>query len=217
MLSRNRTTVCLSLLVLAATGLASAEVDREKLMKPDEMNETAPDTFLAKFQTTQGDFAIEVTRAWAPLGADRFYNLVKNGFYDGVRFFRVLPGFVVQFGINGDPEVSAKWREANIEDDPVVESNLKGHITYAMGGPGTRTTQVFINLEDNTRLDKMGFAPFGKVVEGMEIVEKLFGGYGEGAPSGRGPHQGRIQGEGNAYLEKEFPKLDHVKSATVQQ
>ena len=175
----------------------------------------APETFRARFETSAGDFVIAVRRDWAPHGADRFYNLVKSGYYDGVRFFRVIPGFMAQFGIHGDPQVSATWRERSIPDDPVRQSNARGMVTFATAGPNTRTTQVFINYRDNAGLDGQGFAPFGQVVEGMEVVDRLFAGYGEGAPRGRGPDQGRIQAEGNAYLEREFAKLDYVKRATV--
>jgi peptidyl-prolyl cis-trans isomerase A (cyclophilin A) len=179
------------------------------------MTARAPATFRARFETSKGIFVIEVRRDWAPLGADRFYNLVKSGYYDGVRFFRVIPGFMAQFGIHGDPRVSAAWRDARIPDDPVRQRNARGMVTFATAGPGTRTTQLFINYRDNNPLDGMGFAPFGRVVEGMEVVDRLYGGYGEGAPGGRGPDQGRIQAEGNAYLERAFPELDQVRRATI--
>jgi peptidyl-prolyl cis-trans isomerase A (cyclophilin A) len=180
------------------------------------LNEKAPDTFKAKFATSKGDFVIEVTRAWAPNGADRFYNLVKNGYFDECRFFRVIAGFMVQFGINGDPAVNSVWHEARIPDDPVKESNKRGYVTFATAGPGTRTTQIFINFNDrNIMLDSQGFAPFGKVIVGMEIVDSLYSGYGEGGPEGRGPAQGRAQTEGNSYLTKEFPNLDYIKAATI--
>ncbi|HSC29192.1 MAG TPA: peptidylprolyl isomerase, partial [Vicinamibacterales bacterium] len=187
------------------------------LENPAGLREQAPATYKARFDTTKGVFVIEVTRAWAPKGADRFYNLVKNGFYDNARFFRVISGFMVQFGIHGDPSVSAVWRSAQIPPDPVKQSNKRGFITYAMGGsPDTRTTQVFINFQDNSRLDESGFAPFGEVTSGMTVVDKIFSGYGEGAPRGSGPEQGRIQQQGNAYLMKEFPKLDYIKKATIE-
>jgi peptidyl-prolyl cis-trans isomerase A (cyclophilin A) len=179
------------------------------------VGQTAPAVFRARFETSAGSFVIEVQREWAPLGADRFYALVKSGYYDGVRFFRVLPRFMAQFGIHGDPQVSAKWRDQRIADDPVRQSNTRGMVSYATAGPGTRTTQVFINYADNSMLDGQGFAPFGRVVEGMEVVDRLYAGYGEGAPRGRGPDQGRMQAEGNAYLERDFPKLDFVKRATI--
>ncbi|MGO9093583.1 MAG: peptidylprolyl isomerase [Bryobacteraceae bacterium] len=184
-------------------------------MEPSATTEPAPEVFQARFETSRGDFIVEVTRRSAPLGADRFYDLVKNGVFDGARFFRVLPGFVVQFGIPGDPDIARLWRGAQIPDDPVVESNRRGRITFATSGPNSRTTQVFINLADNASLDAMGFAPFGRVSEGMDIVGQLHSGYGEGAPRGRGPEQGRIQAEGNAYLERQFPKLDHIKRAAI--
>ena len=176
----------------------------------------APDTYKVRFDTGKGAFVLEVNRSWAPLGADRFYALVKSGFYDGARFFRVLPGFVVQFGIAADPAVSAKWRNANLQDDPVTQSNRRGTITFATGGPNTRTTQVFINLADNARLDSSGFAPFGVVTQGMDVVEQLYSGYGEGAPNGSGPAQPQAEAEGNAYFEREFPKLDYIRKATVE-
>jgi peptidyl-prolyl cis-trans isomerase A (cyclophilin A) len=160
---------------------------------------------------------VEVTRAWSPLGADRFYNLVKNHFYDGAPFFRVLPGFVAQFGLSAKPEISRVWASAAIKDDPVTQSNLEGYLTFATGGPNTRTTQVFINLGDNQNLDGMGFSPFGKVIEGMDVVQKFYSGYGEGAPGGRGPDQSRLTNEGKAYIEKSFPLLDSTKTAVIVQ
>jgi peptidyl-prolyl cis-trans isomerase A (cyclophilin A) len=169
-----------------------------------------------RIDTSKGVFVIEVTRAWAPTGADRFYNLVKNGFYDNARFFRVISGFMVQFGINGDPAIMANWRTAQIPDDAVTQSNTRGTITFATAGPNTRTSQVFINFADNARLDQSGFAPFGKVVSGMNVVDSLNAEYGEGAPRGRGPDQGRLQSEGNAYLAKEFPRMDYIKKATIE-
>lgn len=182
---------------------------------PAKLMDKAPDSFKAKFETTKGTFTVEVTRSLAPNGADRFYNLVKSGYFKDIRFFRVIPGFMAQFGIAGDPAVSAAWRAAHIADDAVKGSNARGAITFAMAGPNTRTTQLFLNLVDNARLDNMGFPPFGKVVEGMDVVDKLNGEYGEGAPRGRGPDQGRIQAEGNAYLAKDFPNLDSIKSVTL--
>ena len=185
------------------------------LSKPELATEKAPAKFKVKMSTTKGDFVIEVTRDWAPNGADRFYNLVKIGYFTDVAFFRVIEGFMAQFGIHGDPAISAKWRSANITDDPVRESNQKGYLSFATAGPNTRTTQLFINLVNNKRLDGMGFSPIGKVVEGMDIVETLFSEYGEGAPSGRGPDQGRVQKQGNTYLKASFPNLDYIKSATI--
>ena len=186
------------------------------LLDPSLAKEKAPDKFKAKFTTTKGDFVIEVTRDWAPQGADRFYNLVKIGYFDDVAFFRNIQGFMVQFGINGDPKVNEKWTKANIKADPVKKSNTRGYVTYAQGGsPNSRTTQMFINFGDNSQLDGMSFSPFGRVVEGMDVVDKLYNGYGEGAPRGRGPDQGRIQEEGNAYLKKSYPKLDYVEKAEI--
>jgi peptidyl-prolyl cis-trans isomerase A (cyclophilin A) len=182
---------------------------------PTKLTETAPETFKAQFDTTKGKFTVEVTRSLAPNGADRFYNLVRSGYFTDIAFFRVIPGFMCQFGIHGDPAVSAKWRDANIADDPVKGSNTRGTITFATAGPNTRTTQLFINFGDNTGLDGQGFSPFGKVTEGMDVVDKINSEYGEGAPGGNGPAQGRVQGEGNAYLKKDFPNLDYIKSATI--
>ena len=183
--------------------------------KSDALKQTAPKSFQVRFETSKGPFAVEVTREWAPRGADRFYNLVRNGFYDECRFFRVLSRFVAQIGINGDPKIAAVWENATIKDDPVVKSNRRGFVTYAMAGPNTRTTQIFFNFGDNIRLDEMGFAPFGKVIEGLTVLDSLHADYGEGAPQGSGPRQDLIALQGNAYLEKEFPKLDYVQFARV--
>ncbi|MGH2570813.1 MAG: peptidylprolyl isomerase [bacterium] len=193
-------------------------VDKAMLMKPAELKETAPATFKVKFTTSKGDFVVQVTREWSPNGADRFYNLVKHGFYDDVRFFRVLSGFMAQFGIHGDPAIQKNWREANIVDDKVVKSNTRGMITYAKtGAPNSRSTQLFINFGDNARsLDPQGFSPFGEVVSGMDVVDKLHAGYGEGAPNGKGPNQMEMQTQGNAYLAKSFPNLDYIKTARIQ-
>jgi peptidyl-prolyl cis-trans isomerase A (cyclophilin A) len=207
--------------VVVVVGLATASLGAGQgaaaLKNPAALKETAPATFKAAFDTSAGTFVIEVRRSWAPNGADRFYNLVKNGFFDDARFFRVISNFMVQFGIHADPAVSAVWRNARISPDPVRESNRRGFVTYAMAGsPDSRTTQVFINFRDNVGLDAQGFAPFGQVVSGMDVVDKLHSGYGEGAPSGKGPEQGRVQAEGNAYLIKSFPNLDYTKKATIQ-
>ncbi len=185
------------------------------LLHPETLRAKAPDAYDVKFVTTAGDFSVRVTRAWAPVGADRFYNLVRHHFYDGASFFRVLPGFMAQFGLSSSPQVSKAWEHANIKDDPVVQSNHKGFVSYAMAGPNTRTTQVFINTGNNERLNQSGFSPFGVVTEGMEVVEKLYSGYGEGAPDGRGPNQGLIAARGRTYLDQGFPKLDSIKTATV--
>jgi peptidyl-prolyl cis-trans isomerase A (cyclophilin A) len=200
--------------VLFALCLAAPALS-QNLANPAALNERAPATYKVQFDTSRGAFVVEVKRDWAPNGADRFYNLVKNGFYDDARFFRVVTGFMVQFGINADPKVSSVWREARIKDDPVRQSNKRGFITFATAGPDTRTTQVFINFADNAALDGQGFAPFGQIVSGMNVVDTLFADYGEGAPRGRGPAQDRIQRDGNAYLNSEFAKLDYIKKATI--
>ena len=195
----------------------AASAPRKSLLNPAGLNEKAPATYKAKFDTSAGEFTIQVTREWAPNGADRFYNLVKNGFFDEARFFRAVPNFMVQFGINGDPMVAKVWMNARIPPDPVKQGNKKGFITFAMGAtPDTRTTQVFINFRNNSNLDGMGFASFGEVVSGIEVVDKIYTGYGEGAPRGGGPPQNRVQMEGNAYLIKSFPKMDYIKKAMIE-
>ena len=180
------------------------------LMNPASMKGRAPDTFKVHFNTTAGPITVEVTRAWSPLGADRFYNLSRHHFFDGAAFFRVVPGFVVQFGLPANPKVSQVWAAANIKDDAVTQSNHRGSLTFATAGANTRTTQLFINLGENVRLDKMGFSPFGTVVEGMDVVDKIYSGYGEK------PDQDLITKQGKAYLDKNFPKLDRIVSATVE-
>lgn len=175
----------------------------------------APDVYRVKLETTKGDVVIEVTRAWAPRAADRFFELVNDRFFDGARFFRVVKGFVAQFGLKGDPKIDGLWGQMKMPDDPVVESNKKGTISFAMDGPATRTTEVFINLADNVRLDKRGFAPFGKVVEGMDNVELFYKAYGDMAPRGPGPDPAKIQREGNRYLDRDYPRLDSIKRAVV--
>jgi peptidyl-prolyl cis-trans isomerase A (cyclophilin A) len=202
--------------VAICAALAPSQAQPQNLANPAALTEQAPAIYKAHFDTSKGVFKIEVHRDWAPNGADRFYNLVKNGFFDNARFFRVISGFMVQFGINGDPKLSAVWREARIKDDPVTKSNARGAVTFATAGPDTRTTQVFISYADNSRLNDQGFAPFGIVTgSGMDVVDKLYSGYGEGAPQGRGPAQGRLQSEGNAYLSSAFPNLDYIKKATI--
>ena len=174
-----------------------------------QLRQSAPATYRIRFETSAGTFTVEVTKAWAPLGADRLYALASHGFFDGARFFRVVSGFVAQFGINGNPEIQAHWREAGIPDDPVLQHNRRGTVTFATAGPNTRTTQLFISFRDNSNLDPMGFAPVGRVVEGMSVVDRLYSGYGEQ------PDQGRIQMEGNAYLAAQFPRLDSIVHTTV--
>ncbi len=213
-----------ALLLSGLTGIAEDKTETKPVEKtaptadltdPSKLTEKAPATFKVKFDTTKGAFTVEVTRSLAPNGADRFYNLVKAGYFKDIAFFRVVPGFMVQFGMHGDPKMTAIWNHANIQDDPVKGSNTRGTITYATAGPNTRSCQFFINFGDNSRLDSQGFAPFGKVTEGMEVVDKLNGEYGDGAPWGKGPSQKQIEDEGNAYLKKSFPNLDYIKSATI--
>ena len=185
------------------------------LLQPATLRAKAPAEYEVKFVTTAGEFTIKVVRAWAPNGADRFYNLVRHHFYDGASFFRVLPGFMAQFGISAYPEVSKVWEHANIKDDPIVQSNHRGFVSFATAGSNTRTTQVFINYGNNEALDRSGFSAFAVVSDGRDVVDKLYSGYGEGAPDGHGPDQGLISSRGRAYLEKSFPKLDSIRSATL--
>ena len=170
----------------------------------------APATFDAKFETTAGDFVIHVEREWAPIGADRFYHLIMTGVYDDCKFFRVVPGFMVQFGISGDPKIAAKWRDAKMKDDPVMKSNKRGFVTFAkLGLPNSRSAQIFISYKDNSSLDSQGFAPFGKVVEGMDVVDNIYSEYGEK------PDQFELMTRGNEYLNEKFPKLDGVRKVTI--
>jgi peptidyl-prolyl cis-trans isomerase A (cyclophilin A) len=179
------------------------------LLQPTQLTAQSPDVYEVKFSTSKGDFVVKVTRAWAPMGADRFYNLVTHGFFTGAAFFRVVPNFIIQFGLSADPAVNSAWQNARIKDDPVTQSNKPGYITFATAGPHTRTTQLFINFGNNAFLDRQGFAPFGQVTSGLEVVHKLHSGYGEK------PDQGAITTQGKAYLDKNFPNLDTIKSAVV--
>ncbi len=190
---------------------APAATPAPNLMNPSTLKAQAPDLYRVKFATTHGDFVVEVHRAWAPLGADRFYNLVVNNFFTDAAFFRYVPGFIVQFGLPANPAIGRVWQTANIKDDPVKHSNTRGTLTFATAGPNTRTTQLFINLNDNGPLDGQGFAAFGSVTSGMSVVEGLYSGYGEK------PDQGRITAQGKAYIDQNFPKLDSIKSATVEE
>ncbi|HYL75213.1 MAG TPA: peptidylprolyl isomerase [Bryobacteraceae bacterium] len=194
-----------------------ASTGRLSAANPALLKAKAPDVFKAGFTTTKGDFVIEVHRDWAPNGADRFYNMVKSGFFTEVYFFRVVPKFMVQFGISGTPKVAAAWEKANIQDDPQKESNKRGNVTFAQAGrPNTRASQLFINFADNTFLDKQNFPPFGTVISGMDVVDQIYSGYGEmSVMGGRGPDPGRIESEGNAYLVKNFPKLDKINTAKI--
>jgi peptidyl-prolyl cis-trans isomerase A (cyclophilin A) len=199
----------------ATAAKAPAAAFDAALLHPETLRLKAPAEYDGNFVTTAGNFTIKVTRAWAPNGADRFYNLVRHHFYDGAAFFRVLPGFMAQFGMSAYPEVSRAWEQANIKDDPIVQSNHRGFVSFAMAGPNTRTTQVFINFGNNERLDQSGFSAFGMVTDGMEVVDKLYSGYGEGAPDGHGPDQSKIGSQGHMYLEKNFEKLDIIKTARL--
>ena len=215
MMFRVATTIALGF-VAACSGADAPGAD-PGLARPDQatLASPAPDSFKVVFETSKGNFTVHAHRDWAPLGVDRFYHLVRVGYYDDVRFFRVLRGFMAQFGVHGNPRVNAAWEALRLEDDPVKQSNRRGMVSYAMGGPNTRTTQLFINYGNNANLDPMGFAPIGEVIEGMAVVDSLYANYGEGAPDGSGPDQGRIMAEGNAYLTAGFPRLDFIRRARV--
>jgi peptidyl-prolyl cis-trans isomerase A (cyclophilin A) len=213
---RVRRTALIALACAALTGCGGGGTPApsgppDALLHPAKLIATSPRRFTATFKTTKGTLIIDVHRSWAPKGADRFYNLVRSGFFDGVVFFRVVPRFVVQFGISPYPKVSAVWQNATIADDPGAVHNTRGRVTFAAAGPNTRTTQVFINLGDNSRLDQSGFAPFGTVVSGMDVVDKLYGGYADSPTQ----QQGEMATLGNAWLKKNYPKLDSIKTARV--
>lgn len=208
-LLRAASTVVWTLLVLliALTGCS----------KPPPPKIVVPDVFRVKFQTSQGNFTVEANRAWAPRGVDRFHELVRMHYFDQNRFFRVIKGFIAQFGVHRDFDVHGKWREFFIVDDPPKEKNLRGTLAFAMSGPNTRATEIFINLADNKALDEQGFVPFAKIVEGVEVIDKLYSGYGEMRPEGKDIDAGRVEGETNEYLVPRFPKMDYIKTATFVQ
>lgn len=215
---RTFATATTTLLALACGG-GEEEVPEElrnPLLYPGRLTEPAPERFEAHFETTAGSFVVEVHRDWAPLGADRFYNLVKNGFYDDQRIYRVVEGFMVQFGIHGDPLVDYQWRDELLLDDPVVATNARGRVSFAKGGANSRTVEVFINFRDNGDLDSRGFAPFGEVVEGMDVVDAFHSGYGDGPPRGEGPYQAQAHAQGNEYFDADFPELDRIVRAWVE-
>lgn len=214
--SRVTAVVAVGTLTACATDAGGSRAP-QGLIQPDRaaLATPAPDSFKVAFETSKGNFVVQAHRDWAPRGVDRFYHLVQLGYFDDTRFFRVLSGFMAQFGLHGDPRVNAAWEPLTIEDDPVKQTNRRGMVTFATGGPNTRTTQLFINYADNSRLDPMGFAPIGEVVEGMAVVDSLHADYGEGAPDGTGPDQGKIASEGNAYLTREFPRLDFIRHARI--
>jgi peptidyl-prolyl cis-trans isomerase A (cyclophilin A) len=214
---RHRTTGRAAAVALPAllTVLACTEARAQAPSDPASL--AAADSFVVRFETTRGAVDLMVRREWAPLGAVQFGLAVADGYYDGAAFFRALRGFVVQWGIAADPAMTAKWRDRRIADDPATQSNRRGTVTFASGGPNTRTVQLFVNLRDNARLDAMGFPPIGEVVRGMEVVDALHTGYGEGAPAGRGPSQDRLTSEGEPYLAREFPQLDRIRTARIVQ
>ena len=215
-----RLSALVAFLALALSPLASAHAQAPaaapSLKDPASFTEKAPESFKAKLDTTKGPFVIEVTRAWAPNGADRFYNLVKSGYLDEANFFRVVPNFMAQFGINRDPKNATKWRIARIHDDPVKESNKRGYVTFATSGPTEHHAALRQLRRQRPTLDSQGFSPFGVVTTGMDVVDKLYNGYGDGPPYGRGPDQSLLQIQGNAYLDRLFPMLDGIKKATIE-
>jgi peptidyl-prolyl cis-trans isomerase A (cyclophilin A) len=215
-LKRLTTAVAVCTAVMFTGSFTAAEDLNPALLDPSKATEKAPRHFKVNLQTTSGDIVIQVNRDWAPNGVDRFYNLVKIGYYDDTAFFRVIEDFMAQVGMHADPRVTNAWFKAPIEDDKIATSNVRGTVSFAMRTTrNSRTTQFFINFVDNSFLDKSGFAPIGKVVEGMDVADSLYSKYGEGAPSGNGPSQGGILKEGNAYLKKEFPRLDYINTATI--
>jgi peptidyl-prolyl cis-trans isomerase A (cyclophilin A) len=207
--------LALSAAVSLALGGCSSADESKKDVKTAPKVEKTPDVFQAVFDTSRGQVAIEVHRDWAPVGVDHFYSLIRTGYYDGVRFFRVTHNYV-QFGISGDPSTNGLWATAYLPDDPVKQSNVKGTLSFAHLGKNTRTTQLFFNMKDNKDLDKQGFAPLGKVVTGMDVVERFFSAYGDMAPRGQGPDPSKIEVQGNTYLDAKFPRLDYIKKATIQ-
>ena len=203
----------------ACGGEPEAQAPREApnpLLTPSRLTETAPATFRVRLTTSAGEVVLLVHRDWAPLGVDRFYNLVKNGFYDDVRVYRVLDGFMAQFGLNGDPRVNMAWKSRVIVDDPVAHTNARGTVSFAKGSVHTRTTEVFINYRDNASLDERGFAPIAEVVEGMDVVDAFYKEYGDGPPRGDGPYQAQAQAQGNAYLDASFPELTRIERAVIE-
>ena len=224
-----RRTVVLASLVIAASvttvacgadgaGSGGSSSASSALSNPDKaaIAAPAPDSFRVAVETSKGNFTILARRAWAPKGVDRFYHLVRLGFFNDVRFFRVLPGFMAQFGMHGDPQVNSAWESLRFDDDPVVETNKRGAVTFAKTSePNSRSTQLFINTVDNRNLDGDGFAPIGEVIEGLAVVDSLYADYGEGPPFGGGPDQGRMMTQGNTYLAQSFPKLDFIRRATI--
>ena len=209
-----RAKLTIACLVLAGCSQAPENKPGAAPAKPAHTSQ-APDVFRVNLDTSKGAVVLEITRAWAPLGVQHFYELVNNGYYDGDRFYRVVPRFVVQFGINGDPKVSQLWSTLRIPDDPVKQKNRKGAVTFATSGPGARTTQIFVNMRDNLPLDRQGFAPIGRVAEGMDVLERLYS-YGDMPPRGGGPDGAEIERQGNVYLDNHYPRLDYIKKATVQ-
>jgi peptidyl-prolyl cis-trans isomerase A (cyclophilin A) len=222
--ARMAITIVAAVLMCAATAVAAGQAARKgtppraaridpALKDPSQLSDTAPETFRTRVVTSKGTFVIEVQRDWAPLAADRFYNLVKHGFYDQSRFFRVLDGFMAQFGLHADPEVQSAWRTAGLADEPVKQSNTRGMVSFAKESvPNSRFTMVFVNYKDNSYLDADGFAPFGQIVTGMPVVDMLYSGYGRTNV----PDQRRIVREGNVFLTAEYPKLDFIRTATIE-
>jgi len=218
LLTRRRMLIIMLSFLSLALIVGCGDKPPKELLEPNDeaLKAPSPDTYKVKFETNEGDIIVEVHRDWSPNGADRLYHLVNYKFYDGVRFFRVIKGFMAQFGYHGDPKIGNVWKVKTFPDDSVKQSNLRGYVTFAKSAlPNSRSTNLFINYRNNSMLDSQGFSPIGKVIEGMEVVDKLYGGYGEGAPRGKGPSQAKIQQEGNVYLKSSFPELDYIKKARI--
>jgi peptidyl-prolyl cis-trans isomerase A (cyclophilin A) len=219
--SRNLATAAAAVLLLSCGGESTpragdSAAPTKTVGMPIDSATTAPNEFRVLFETSKGPFVVEVHRDWAPRGADRFYHMVQSQYFDNVRFFRVVSSFMAQFGMHGDPRVNAAWEKSPLQDDSVRESNRRGYLTFAMrSDPNSRTNQLFINIVNNRSLDEMGFAPIGRVVEGLAVIDSLYADYGDAYPNGNGPDQTRIRSEGNAYLEKDYPRLDFIRSARV--
>ena len=222
MIIRRASTLATTILIILSAASCGGDSDetgsptaRNPLLRPQDYTETAPAVFQVQLETSAGDLILEIHREWAPLGADRFYNLVNSGYYNETRIYRVIPGFMAQFGLNGDPYVNQAWKSQFIVDDPVVESNVRGRVAFAMSGVHSRTTQVFISYDDNSELDEEGFTPIGEVIDGMDVAASFYADYGDGPPRGDGPYQAMAEARGNEYMDVDFPELTRIQRAHV--
>ena len=222
MIIRRASTLATTILIILSAASCSGNsnetespITRNPLLRPSDYTETAPAVFQVQLETSAGDLTLEIHREWAPLGADRFYNLVNSGYYNETRIYRVIPGFMAQFGLNGDPYINQAWKSQFIVDDPLVESNVRGRVAFAMSGVHSRTTQVFISYGDNSELDEEGFTPIGEVIDGMDVADSFYADYGDGPPRGNGPYQAMAEARGNEYLDADFPELTRIQRASV--